>query len=61
LEWNLAVLAGLVEPVQELDQWVQHKGKVDDKAQYTGVCEHFESNFNAVRAMQRDLEQVGRQ
>ncbi len=24
------------------------QGKVDEKAQHTGVCEHFESSFNAV-------------
>ena len=38
----------LLEPVQDLDQGIQRKAKVDEKAQHTGVCEHFESAFNAV-------------
>ena len=29
-----------LEPVQDLDQWMQHKAKVDEKAQDAGVCEH---------------------
>ena len=37
-----------LEPVQDLDQGMQYKAKVDDKAQHTEVCEHFESAFNAV-------------
>jgi hypothetical protein len=36
------------EPVQDLDQWMQCKAKVDEKAKHTGVCEHFEFTFNAV-------------
>jgi hypothetical protein len=35
------------EPVQDLDQWMQCKAKVDEKAQHTEICEHFESTFNA--------------
>jgi hypothetical protein len=34
---------------------MQRKATVDEKAQHTGVCEHFESSFNAI---QRDLEQL---
>ncbi|MEE9424223.1 MAG: hypothetical protein V3V18_04505 [Methylococcales bacterium] len=36
-----------LEPVQDLDQWMQHKVTVDEKAQHTGM-EHFESSFNAL-------------
>jgi hypothetical protein len=44
---NYLISYFLLEPVQDLDQWMQCKAKVDEKAQHTGVCEHFESTFNA--------------
>ncbi len=37
----------VLEPVQDLEQWMQCKAKEDEKAQHAEVCEHFESIFNA--------------
>ncbi len=38
----------LYEPVQDLDYGMQDKAKVGEKAQHTGVLEHFELTYNAV-------------
>ncbi len=37
-----------LEPVQDLDYGMQDKAKGGEKAQHTGVFEHFELTFNVV-------------
>lgn len=59
LEWSPALMSQLTyKPLKILIKGCKRKAKVDEKAQHTGVCGHFESAFNAVSALQRDIEQV---
>ena len=45
---SFALIRSFLELVQDLDYGMQDKAKVGEKAQHTGVFEHFESTFNAV-------------
>jgi len=36
----------VLEPVQDFDQGMQRKAKVDDNTQFAGICECFEPAFD---------------